>query len=419
MLLLLSCQLPAVAAADGWAFGGHLKYQYGVTDYRADDLGALFGDDPARDQSFDGRLKAEWRKEGFDFSVHYEALALAGSGVETRRALNTYGLLTAGTASGLPNDRRRLFDLTHVLVNESEVAAVHRLDRLAVGYGNGTWLMRFGRQAVSWGNGLAFQVLDFMNPFSPLAIDKDYKPGDDLLYMQWQGAAQQDVQAMIVPRRELGTHAITSRESSYAAKWRLRGGGFDIDLMAARHYDENLLGVGLVRSIGGAVWRFDLAHSQIEGADNAWSLVTNLDTSWVLFGKNMYGFVEYFRSGVGETHASQYLTPNAALAARLARGELYTLARDYAALGLQVEFTPLVNGFASLLQNLNDGSRMWQLRAVYDWRQDTQLMAGVNLPDGERGSEYGGVAVPNPLPPPALGYLAPGRTVYIRVAYYF
>ena len=48
-----------------------------------------------------------------------------------------------------------------------------------------------------------------------------------------------------------------------------------------------LLGVGLVRSLGGAVWRFDLAHSQIDGADNAWSLVTNLDYSWVLLGKNI------------------------------------------------------------------------------------------------------------------------------------
>jgi len=405
--------------AEDWKWGGHLKAQYSQSQYDSSDVAALYGENPARDQFFDGRLKADWRRSGFDFSIHYEVLALVGNSVETRRALNTAGLVTTGTATGLPNDRQRLFDLTHEIFNDSQAVAVHRLDRLAVGYGNGTWLVRFGRQAVSWGNGLVFQVLDVVNPFPPLAIDKDYKPGDDMLYAQWQSGSQQDVQTMVVPRRTLMTHAIASQESSYAAKWRSRIGGFDLDLMAARHYDETLLGAGIVHGLGGAVWRLDVANSQIRDTDSAWSLVTNIDYSWVLFGKNMYGFMEYFRSGVGEAYEQGYTGPNAALTARLFRGEVYTLARDYAALGVQVEFTPLVNGFFYVIQNLNDGSRLWQWRAVYDWRQNTQFMAGVNLPDGKRGSEYGGFAVPNPVPPPALGFLAPGRAAFIRAVYYF
>lgn len=415
LLLVFSSQLPAVVQAEGWEFGGHLKYQYSYTEYHSGNLAALYGDNPARDHAFDGRLKAEWRGSGFDFSAHYEVLTLTGDSVATRRNLKSLGLPLAGTVSGAPNDRRQLLNLTNEFVDDSRSVAVQRLDRLAVGYGRGNGLVRFGRQAVSWGNGLAFQVLDFVNPFSPFAIDKDYKPGDDMLYAQWQLGAQQDVQAMIVPRRSENTRAIASRESSYAAKGRMHVAGFDVDAMLVRHYDEGLLGLGLVRSVGGAVWRLDAGV----GEYSAPSLVTNLDYSWVLFGKNMYGFVEYFHSGGGRLHQQDYVTPNPALAARLTRGELYTLARDYAALGVQVEFMPLVNGFASLIQNLNDGSRMLQLRAVYDWRQNTQLLAGANLPHGGRGSEYGGVIVPNPLPPPVLAALGPGRTYYIKVAYYF
>ena len=96
------------------------------------------------------------------------------------------------------------------------------------------------------------------------------------------------------------------------------------------------------------------------------------------------------------------------------RGEVFTVGRDYAALGVQVELSPLVNAFANLIQNLNDASRYLQLRGTYDWRQDTQFMAGFNLPDGETGSEYGGI--PAPLPG---AILAPGRSVYLRAAYYF
>jgi hypothetical protein len=41
------------------------------------------------------------------------------------------------------------------------------------------------------------------------------------------------------------------------------------------------------------------------------------------------------------------------------------------------------------------------------------LMAGINVPGGARGTEYGGIMVPG------YGYLGAGRTAYVRAAYYF
>jgi hypothetical protein len=113
------------------------------------------------------------------------------------------------------------------------------------------------------------------------------------------------------------------------------------------------------------------------------------------------------------TDEQDYLSPPAPLAQRIARGEVYTLARDNAALGAQLEATPLVNVFANLLWNLNDASVYLQLRGVYDWQQNLQLMAGINMPAGERGTEYGGI------PMPGFGYLGAGRSAYARVGYYF
>jgi hypothetical protein len=410
-VLALAC---APAPADDWKFGGHVKYQYTHTDYRADDIYAVFGDDPARDHGLDLRLKAENRRGPWDFAAHYELLALNGDTLAARRNVVAAGIPFTGVVSGLPDDRRRLFDLTHAITERERRAMVHRLDRLSLGHSGARRTLRFGRQAVSWGNGLVFQPLDFVNPFSPVAIDKDYKTGDDMLYGQWLVGEKDDLQAILLPRRDPVTHHVESDQSTYAVKFRARLAGVDVDLLAARHFSENLAGVGIVKSIGGAVWRLDASYIDLDNAGSTTSLVTNLDYSWMWGGKNVYGYIEYFRNGVGETDRAHYAAPAAELSARIARGELFTLARDYAGLGLQVELMPLFNLYTNLIANLNDGSKFLQLSGVYDWRQDVQMRAGVNLPSGDRGTEYGGVPVAG-----SSVFVSTGRAVYLRGAVYF
>jgi len=412
VLVCLAVSLPALSYAD-WKFGGHAKYQYSYTDYRADDLNALLGADPSHDQDLDLRLKLDGGTGPWDASVHYEFLAVHGDSVSVRRSAAALGVVSVGT--GLPNDRRRLFDLTDTVTNRDRTAAVQRLDRFVIGYREGGRSIRFGRQALSWGNGLVFQPLDFINPFAPTAIDKEYKTGEDMLFTQLAFPSAADLQVIVVPRRDLATHDIESSESTYAVKLRLRAGNSDLDLLAARHFNENLVGFGLARSLGGAVWRLDALYEDVnDTSSDAWSIVTNLDYSWVWGGKNYYGYVEYFRNGFGETDRTQYATPNPALAARIVRGELFTLARDYAAFGVQVELHPLFNAFGGLIWNLSDSSTFLQIRGIYDWRQNVQLSAGVNIGFGDRGDEFGGIPVAV-----ANAFVAPGRAVYARAAYYF
>lgn len=413
-LLLAALAASAPVVADDWNFGGHIKYQYTYTDFRADDINAVFGGDPAHDQNLDLRLKAENRTGPWDFAAHYELLAVAGDSLEARRHMAAAGVPAIGTVTGLPDDRRRLFDLTRETTERDRLAAVQRLDRLSLGYSTARQSLRFGRQAVSWGNGLVFQVLDFVNPFSPIVVDKEYKTGDDMFYGQWLLGGKDDVSAIVLPRRDPETDRVENNQSSYAVKYRAHLSGFDLDFLGALHFGENLAGFGVVRSVGGAVWRMDLSYTDLEHGGSATSLVTNMDYSWTWGGKNVYGYVEYFRNGVGESDRADYATPNAELSDRLARGELFTLARDYAALGLQVELTPLFNLYTNLIANLNDGSKFLQLRGVYDWMEDVQLMAGINLPSGNRGTEYGGVPVAG-----TSAFAAAGKSVYVRGAYYF
>jgi hypothetical protein len=58
-----------------------------------------------------------------------------------------------------------------------------RFDSTAAGFGptGGGWPVSPRAREAGWGNGLVFQVLDLFNPFPPNAVDREYKPGSDML----------------------------------------------------------------------------------------------------------------------------------------------------------------------------------------------------------------------------------------------
>ena len=53
------------------------------------------------------------------------------------------------------------------LSNKNKNASLVRLDRISIGYTGEKTVLRFGRQAISWGNGLLFTPMDIFNPFDP------------------------------------------------------------------------------------------------------------------------------------------------------------------------------------------------------------------------------------------------------------
>ena len=97
------------------------------------------------------RLNLELRKDGWSFDANYQLAYLNGDGLALGRQLPPGSVRFFG--SRLPNDDRRLMNLTHVIDEGSRHAVLHRLDRLWVGYTNEKTVLRFGRQALSWGNG--------------------------------------------------------------------------------------------------------------------------------------------------------------------------------------------------------------------------------------------------------------------------
>lgn len=412
-LLLFSTNAPASDWLDDWNFKGHIKYQLGFTDYDSNSLFNQMGYDDTTDQDVDLRLNVENRWHQWDVKVHYQIIGVYSDSLEASRGLPDSPLFSA---LGIPSDDTRLFDLTHVFTDSGKEALLHRLDRASVGYTRGPFVIRFGRDAVSWGNGLLYNPMDFFNPFEPTAVDKDYKTGDDMLYGQWLFNSGNDVQSVLVPRRDADSGDLGSDQGSLAFKYHGFLDAKEYDLLAAHHFGDNMLGVGAATDWRETVLRTDLTLTDTEEKVIA-SAVANISYSWVWGEKNVSGFLEYFYNGFGQKNGDYNpddLVSNTELMQRLARGEVFTLGRNYLAGSITYEATPLLLLTPNVFINLDDPSAYVQFTGYYDWKQNLTVLAGFGLPIGAKGTEFGGL----PTNDPNI-YFSSGAMVYAKVSYYF
>ena len=402
----------ASASADTDIFkGGHAKYFFLLNTFPDDSLFLDYMDSPTIDQKGDLRLKLGWKKKKIRIGADYQLIAAHGDGIELANSLPGNILIS----DPVPTDRFRLFDLTSVITENSNSVLVHRLDRLYVGFTGDKAVVRVGRQAVSWGNGLIYTPMDFFNPFDPAAVDKEYKTGDDMLYGQYLKQNGDDLQAVWVVRRDLDGN-VSSDVDSIAAKYHGFIGGKEYDLLLAQHYDDNVFAIGGLSDLGSALWRGDITLTDTQ-TDNIVSLVTSLTYSWVGWGHNISGVAEYFYNGFGQAdgdYSPAALANNPDLTERILRGELFTLGRSYVALSAMIEITPLWLLTPNAFINLSDGSMLAQLVTSHDLKQDLQILAAISVPVGAAGTEYGGIDSGI-----AGKQLSTGFNLFAQLAWYF
>lgn len=374
--------------ADSFNFDGHAKYRYFYTRYPDDSIYRLYMGDQAVDQNTDIRLKLRRQQSAWSLQADYQLIALRGDNLEFSRQSPSL-VFPAETAQ---NDDRRFFDLTKIIDEKNNSVSLHRLDRLYLGYAAGNKVLRIGRQAVSWGNGLLYSAMDFFNPFDPSAIDKEYKTGDDMVYAQYLFHNANDLQLVRVVRRD-DEHNTGSDVASTAVKYHGLAGNREYDILLAQHYNDNIAGFGGNTALGGAVWYGDITFTDTE-SDTFTSLVTGLSYSWVWGATNYSGIIEYFYNGFGidnDDYSAASLSQYPELLQRLQRGELFTLGRHYLAASATIELTPLWLITPGIFHNLSDRSSLFQLLSRHDLAQNLQLILAVNIPIGSAGTEYGGI----------------------------
>ena len=361
--------------------GGHLKGRLHWTDSAENPL----PQSSAFDQGADLRLR--WRADGQAWNAELDYQLQGHNG---GRFPGRVGEPLPGAPR--PGEGRRLLKLDATLAEGRNYRSLQRLDRLSLGYTGERWVGRVGRQAVSWGNGLVYNPMDIFNPFEPTAVDKEYKPGDDMLYGQYLRHNGDDLQAVWVVRRDRQRN-LDRDVNSLALKYHGFAGAAEYDLLLARHYRDWMLAAGGSTALGGALLRADVTATDSEG-DTVISLVTSLAWSWVGLDRNMSALVEYYHNGFGLRDGFELADIQARpeLSERLGRGELFTLGRHYLAASLLVEISPLWQLSPNLFINLADRSRFAQLVSTHDLHQDWRLLLAVQAPVGGNGTEYGGIA---------------------------
>jgi hypothetical protein len=425
----LLCRITAGAEPDKGLFanlnmewGGYLRAIGNVSWLEDDTIYQFVGHDPYYDGQLEWRLKntlnmgSRWSLE-----THYELVALGGDFYEdTRKLAQTLPIAVSDllVPAQVIEDDYRFFDLGRVLTEKDRYLVYNRLDRLNLTYNTDWGTVRLGRQALTWGNGLIFNPMDLFDPFAPTAVQRDYKVGEDMAFAQIP-VGQDGLQMLYIPRRDPQTGNLDDTNSAYAAKYHLVLSDLEMDIMAARNFDDPVAGLGASGYWGGAAWRIDALYTDLtNSADRSgfFQVVANMDYAWTWGGKNVYGLVEFYYNGLGRTGDYAKALTEQALVERLSRGEMFTLGRYYLAGQLQVELHPLVQSQTTAIVNLSDPSGLLQPQFTWSVTENVQAILGAQWHWGRRGSEFGGY----PVTVDGIAITAaPADRVYLWLTYYY
>lgn len=347
---LLFCLLTATIFTDAIAFEyqQHIKLNTSYTNYSDP---TQISDDSNTLNNLNYRINLSENFSDYKIESHYQL-----STVHSNNQNLTY----------INPDERRLFNLSSLISDDNQSITQHRLDRLLLSFNTDNTRTKFGRQTISWGNGLVYNVLDIFNPFSPTAIDKEYKSGDDMLYTQLLINNNSDWQLLYLPRRNAELN-IKQSESSYAAKYHTTTLTSDIDLLFAKHYESDIIGIGFSQPIGNTIWRIDITHTETDDNMTSTSLISNIDYSWSSFNTNIYGFIELYHNGFGNKDIINPINFN--LSDRISRGEIFSYFKNYITTGIRIELHPLVTLSPTIIQEMDNNTSSLVFNLSYEWTQ--------------------------------------------------
>jgi hypothetical protein len=249
-------------------------------------------------------------------------------------------------------------------------------------------------------------------------VQRDYKTGDDMIHLQVL-AGQGEMQALYLPRRNVDTGKVEADASSYALKYHTPIGAMEMDVMIARHYQDDIVGLGASGYLGDAAWRINMVYTALKDdfdENDFLQIAANMDYAWIIDGKNIYGLLEFYHNGLGNTDTYERIIYRKALLQRLDRGEMFTIGRNYLAGKIQIECHPLFRLDTSVIVNLNDPSGVLMPQISWDIGENLQLLAGLQWYWGEEGSEFGGYDV---VAGDATFSISPFNTSFVWLTYFF
>jgi hypothetical protein len=403
--IALYALLCSSATADN-GLHGRIELQDVGAFARSDSLDTILGAQDRNDALGDFRLTWEPSWDRWSFAFHYVVDVDDGDRVRLRRA----------EAGLLPVPPSTWFNLTETFDNHGQFFGTQRIDRLSLGYTTNDFVLRVGRQALTWGSGLVFRPMDLFDPFSPTATDTEYKPGTDMVYTQFLFDDGSDLQLIVVPRPARFGAQPSSDASSIAIHYHGDIFGHATTFLLARDHGDWVAGAGINGALGGATWNLELVPTFLDAGPTRISALANISDALTLFDRNATVFAEYFHNGFGvDGSGFTFATLPPDLVDRLSRGQVFNLRRDYLASGMSLEVNPLLTVSPTIIADLNDPSLYAIFAATYSVEDNLSLIVGAQASLGPSGSEFGGVR----LSPGSPTFVGAPTQVYLQIRRYF
>ena len=401
--------LPAWAQA--MDISGRIKLDANRYDAGPGTVEALVGQQTSSDLSGQFRLELQQTLSAWQFDAAWQLDARHGSSVKKDSALTTL----VPQLNSLQADYS-YWDLDSPLTDNNATQSHQRIDRLSATYSQTDYVIRLGRQALTWGSGQVFHPLDLVNPFQPVATDTAYKRGTDMAYAQWLFENGSDLQFAYVPHRNRNTLDPDGNKDTTALYANLVSTQLQWNLLLAQDYADTVAGLNVSGPLAGTVWNLAIVPTRLESGTTYTSALANITLATTFLDRNLNSFAEFYHNGFGESGRDYSLTGlNPELLLRLQRGQVFVTGRDYLSVGATWDMTPLLQLIPTLIYNLRDHSSLFDTQLSYSLSNNVSLKAGLRLVFGGQGTEFGGLRY---LPGSPL-YLAQSNQGFIRLDAYF
>ena len=314
----------------------------------------------------------------FRYSLHHQLGATVTSEVMS--------LTMSPTGGGSGDEIPQAVDLSWAAVEATNHTISGRMDRMFVSFRVPHLDITVGRQPVYFGSAFFFTPMDLVSPFSPVVIDREYKPGID------------SVRADIF----IGMSGKISVVAAYAGSWDWEGtilaahggftvGVFDLGIFAGEIHKSTVLGLDFTGAIG-PVAVYGEATVTLEKDETPFVRAVVGGSHRFGFGLTLMG--EFYVQSLGGADASDYLPLTAT--ERFQRGELWAMGRYYGALTATYEIGPLMSASVFVVSNLRDPSFLVGPGLSWSVADNAVLGAGLYLALGERLGEMDEMDFLNP-----------------------
>lgn len=256
-------------------------------------------------------------------------------------------------------------------VDRASLHGVHRLYRAQL---RGEWsdtTLRIGRQRIAWGTGRFWSPIDLLNPISPLALEREERPGVDAVLVEQRFGPVARWSGVYAPSRQSG-------QDSRALQWHNNTHGIDYSVTAGRFRGDEVIGLDLASQVGTTGVRAEFSHTRPPHGPAFRRTLLGIDHA---FANTLTLSAELYHDSSGAT------SPMAYDFSALATGRRQTLARRYVGLRASYALTPWLKLHADLVQNLADRSHYLAPSVTYSLQDDLDLTLGWQYFGGAPGSE--------------------------------